>query len=431
MNDLLTRQKDTESSLDLLITLYGKILTGENETVGLNIDTIRHDITECLQNFISINDSLIAYDGILRSQMDKLQNAKLQIDKLAGAQDVLEQQLSNLNKFSSKHTLNNSESTKDKTDLTTILQESIAENKYKSTLNRYLLLKDKHDSQDIPMSIESINESISLLNDADSNISKEIKLLQSFLNQLLDDQKLITTELRNNKQLINSERDKLLGQLNAINKRLIDILNNIGLPIPQTKSISIKDFLSNLSWSMDNNIKNSMNNIITENNHMIQHSTEFINLQLQSLKEQLTIKKSNTSTLINDKSFWSDCVSNIQNFEQNLQNIIINQNINTTNPDIIDLIRNEIFYLSKQLNLTDNIKLKTLVQTDIKVLNLAIKELSNTQDTIPTTANNNTANNNTANTNTANRFRFGSSQQDYTGKINNSNNNNNPNRKME
>lgn len=387
LSELLTKQKDNESALDLLVTLYGKILTGKNETVGLNIDVIRRDITDCLQDLISINESMIAYDGILKLEIDKLEKAKFKIDKLWKRQIEVKEQItylnndnqSNRNDQMAQKSKDRADQGIDKTGIINSLNKCIRDNKYKDSFDKYSKLKDSKANQDSPMSIDDIKRSINLLNDSNDSIQREIKLLQSYLNQLNNDQKLINNELRKNKQLINLERDKLYDYLNDINIKLIDTLNEIGLPVPKNKSNTITDILSNLNWNTNSNSQNTIERISLENNDMIAHSNEFIDLKISTLKEQLTLKKNNTSILINDKLYWVDCISHIQNFEQNLQNIMINQ-INVTNKDLADLIQIEIDFLLKQIKLTENKRLKSLLNNDINAMKLAINELSHTHE---------------------------------------------------
>ena len=418
LEDILKQQVEIDELFVYLCKLHERLLVGDSsdndhdplETISLN--KVRHDLIVCLNDFNTLNDMLISFDGAIKQEIQILEETRVEINDL-------KQRKTELLKERDQWTLNpnkvgSTDSNTAKNNSNNVIQIKTS---YRNTLDQYIELvgiqnttlfnhfsfidqdnqRTRENEEEISLTPKETVNSLRLLNACQSEIQKEIEALKTLLRDLEKDSQFITNERRQMISLVENQKYQIENQLSSIENDIIKLLNKCGFSFPKNSNpsfsfasinnSSISETLLSIWNSRDNhdNIPEDTNIYI-----VIDHSDEFIDSKINALEYQLKFRKKNSTNLLADKQLWQDCVQVLEELEDTLQNTLLNIGKDSTSTlpspsKLISMITAKIEYLKASLNNTNTIRLKDLINHEITNLQMACDELSfnsNHQDKI-------------------------------------------------
>lgn len=392
LEETLQQQVEIDELFNHLAKLHRIALFGDDSndsTVGkieenLSLNRIRHDITVCLNDFIALNNMLISFDGKIKAEINSLQEAKISINKIKSRQIELQRQKKewqyqnrlNKNERSSLSNSSKSDSIEIKTSYIYKMNKYIEMVGINNTSLSHELIDDTGNPADLredrQMSGNQTIEALHLLDESHNEIQNEIKALDTLMNQLKKDAHFIENERRQQLGFIKSQQRQFDHELNNHEANIKRLLNNCGLVLPSSEDAPISKKLLHLSlyWDEEHN-----NKIKEENEDIINHSDEFIDLKIKSLKDQLTHRKNDSTKLSANKNIWKDCVDNLEELEDFLNQLLaVDQTISPSK--LVQKINIKIDYLESLTKYTENDKIKELISDEIYSLKMACEELS-------------------------------------------------------
>lgn len=395
LEDILKQQVEISELFDHLAQLHKFALLGQAEKTEeqnhieiskshISLTDIRHDITVCLNDFNVLNNMLISYDGKIKEQLNTLQQAKDHINDMKLERTRIRQQQQ---EWSGENRENVSDSVSD------IGKDEMIEIKtsYKYKMNKYIeliginntRLATQPDSteanpdiiKDEPGNIltgRKTTRALSLLDESFQEIQNEITSLNSLITSLKRDATFIANERKDRISYMKLQQRKFDNELSQVEKNIKRQLTICGLQLPSNDNIPISQRILHLSFYQDDE---QIKKLEQESEDIIEHSDEFIDLKIKELKDQLTHRKYNSPKLLADRNLWQDCVTNLEELED-----FINQAIGRDTPisssKLIQKIKIKIGYLESLLTFTENEKIKSLINYEIYSLKMACKELS-------------------------------------------------------
>lgn len=369
------------------IALFGddsKDSTAEIIEENLSLNRIRHDITVCLNDLNALNNMLISFDGKIKTEINSLQETKISINKIKSRQIELQKvrkewQYRNISNTDEKSVLQNppkGDSIEIKTSYRYKMNKYIemvgidnTSLSHKSTSDTDYFIDSREDHQ---LTGNQTIEALQLLDESHNEIQNEIKTLDTLMNQLKKDAHFVEIERRQKLGFIKSQQRKLDHELHTHEANIKRLLNNCGLVLPSSDDVPISHKILHLSLYWD---EQHSNKIKEENEDIINHSDEFIDLKIKALKDQLTHRKNDSTKLTANKNIWKDCVDNLEELEDSLNQLLaVDQTILPSK--LIQIIKIKIDYLESLIKYTENNKIEELISDEINSLRMACEELS-------------------------------------------------------
>lgn len=408
LEEILKQQVEIDDLFTHLCKLHERLLVGDNsENDGVSLQTVslnkvRHDLIICLNDFNTLNDMLISFNGAIKNNIQVLEKARLEINNLKQKKCELlkERDLWILNPNTTGSVSSNTSNNNDN-DIIKI------KTSYRHKMNQYIDMigvknitlfnhpsftykdneKNKGSEEETPLTAKQTIDSLRLLNNCQLEIQNEIVTLKTLLNNLEKDSQLIKNERKQMISLIEYRRNQIENQITNVENNIIKLLNKCGFLFSDNSNSSFS-FTSTNSGAISEkllNFWNSKNNhdIITEKTNIdivVDHSDEFIDLKIKILTDQLDSRKKNSTNLLADKQLWQECVKALEDLEDSLQGALLNlgKDSNSTLPlpsTLISMITDKVDYLKTSFNNTDNLRLKKLINNEIGNLKMACDEL--------------------------------------------------------
>ncbi|CAL9729225.1 autophagy-related protein 23 [Monosporozyma unispora] len=409
LEEILQQQVEIDQLFDHLVKVHKIALLGDdnnnssNQKIkdNLSLNNIRHDITVCLNDFNVLNNMLISYDGKIKGDIDFLRKAKISISKMKQRQNELQRKQNEWNyttEVIEKEHLASQPSNGNSIEIKTSYRYKM--NKYIEMVgidNTSLSQEPTNDvdnskviNDDVELTGTQTKKALHLLDESYNEIQNEIKALDTLMNNLKKDASFIEKERRQKLGYIKLQQRQFDHELNSLETNINDLLNKCGLVLPSNVGVPISQKLFHLSLYWNEQRKRKLKE---ENGDIINHSDEFIDLKIKELKDQLTHRKSNSSKLLADKKLWEDCVTNLEELEDYLNQVLaMDQTILPSK--LIQKISIKIDYLESLLRYTENVKIKELIDDEIYSLKMACKELSPKRTQISQTSENKDDNSN-------------------------------------
>lgn len=408
LEDVLKQQVEIDELFVYLCKLHERLLVrndsdnDDNSLQAISLNKVRHDLIVCLNDFNTLNDMLISFDGAIKQDIQILEEAKLEINTLKQRKGELLKQRDQWVLTSNSTNFTDSNITKNNNDVMQIRTS------YRNKIDQYIGLvgiqnttlfnhsgftiqgneRFKEYEEEISLTPKQTIDSLRLLNDCQSELQKEIKALRALLSNLEKDSQFIINEKRQLTYLIEYQRNQIEKQLVSIENDVVKLLNKCGFLFPKNSEASSPFAPSNnssISKKLLNfwNLRDNHDSIPEDTNiyMVIDHSDEFIDSKINTLKYQLKSRKKNSTNLLVDKQLWQDCVKTLEDLEDSLEKTLSDVDKGSNSvllppSTLLSMITNEIDYLKGSLNNTNNPKLKNLIQHEIANLQIVCDELS-------------------------------------------------------
>ncbi|EJS42631.1 atg23p [Saccharomyces arboricola H-6] len=380
LNQVLEKKEEISQYLANLVELHGKALSDVNS--ASQVSHIRKDITICLNDLCRINDLLVSHDGLLKREIGSLLRDKQDLLDLNQSEQLLWKERESWDIEQEADTAQ-VDYVIDKNAIISISSH------YRSSLNKYIesvgaentVLSFADDSnprieetQNMNFSADQMTHNYKLLQLTHRQAKSEIIKLETLLRDFKKDDKFIQQELKRQSGRIHSEIGNIDFHLSKIEESKIQLMKRIGFesPLTQEKSLSEKLFNIRLSGTDDNQ---SERETITKRNFV--HMKDLIELRIDSLQEQLSENKNETSTLVSQCDLWMNCQRKVRD----LENELITKLQKTTNSristnEMTEMIKSTIQYLNSLLDSSDAELTTTLISNERDVLSKACEELS-------------------------------------------------------
>lgn len=375
LEDVLRQHAEIVDFLKSLVTVHRQSLKDENSSMQL--DDIRKDIYICFNDLCKLNEMLITCDGEIRETIEMLKSSREKLDKLAKREVKL----------------------KDEKKKWSIKIPPLSESKtpinihsgYRPLINQYIELVGATNTSLAAEPTESkgskdeigdyggnkvgdrrqLIQSVALLQACHDESVKDIKNLESLLRDFKKDQAFIVKELRSHQTRIRHEtngKDESLAKLYQSKKKL---LKKVGLAIPDTsESSSLSHKLFKLQLSEENRKREQ------EQQDIANHASEFIDMKIHSLQDQLTHKKEDSSNLVTQRNVWGQCVQLVKDLEDRLSTALTGQD-EFPFDQIKIWLKNAISDLNAANDTAENDILITLIVDEREVIEKALVEISN------------------------------------------------------
>lgn len=388
LEEILQQQVEIGDLFDHLVRLHKTALFGGDNDTGeqLSLNRIRLDIRVCLNDFNVLNNMLISFDGKIKQEIRSLEAVKTSVNNLKLRRKALLSQKEKWGYNSSKR------SSKGSCKPLKFTQSDVIEIKtaYRHSMNEYIQLVGRNNTslssvspdngdQDPHMKVKEEKEltaqqtieALRILDKSYTDIQQEIKSLTSLLDNMKKDATFLETERRQKFSFLKLQQHSIDRELGSIDANIKKLLKSCGFSLPSRDDMPMSQKLLHLSLYWDDRHNRKLEE---ENNDIIDHSDEFIDLKIKELKDQLTHRKDNSTNLIADKNLWNDCISNIEDLEDDLHQSLANgHTIDATR--LIQKINVKITYLESSLAYTENEKIKNLINDEIEGLRMACSEV--------------------------------------------------------
>ncbi|CCD27139.1 Atg23p NDAI_0J02470 [Naumovozyma dairenensis CBS 421] len=396
LDELLKQQEEISNLLDTLILVHKNALIDDTKS-SISITNLRKDIAICFNDIYKLNDMLISFDGESKETISFLTSNKDKFIKLINQEtELLEEQKhwsENMDKIIGLSSSQEKPSSHDAEVYIDELTRISITSSYRSILNQYIelvgitntsLASEQNEvsssSSSVPLSRDDLFKSMELLQATKETNLKEIKQLESLLKNFRKDQTLIENELKRQRAKIQNEKLRIQLELNKLNTRKSKLISSCGYNDKgshQHQSDTLTHKLLNFSLENRDHVTLEEDRIkIKETNSRF---LQFIDVKIESLRDQLAHRKDNSSTLLNQKNIWYDCIDILSDLENSLVEIINTNPMNKiSSRKMVEEINTTIEYLSavlKSLPSNENDKLKTLLENERSVLQKAYDEL--------------------------------------------------------
>ncbi|CCE61851.1 hypothetical protein TPHA_0B01780 [Tetrapisispora phaffii CBS 4417] len=339
LDDVLKKNVEIKDFLDSLTALHRRALSrGESEGNAIDsnvydVNMIRNDILIAFNDLVSLNERLIHFNGKINSEIVSVKNTRVKYLNLIELENQLLVERSKWEPQMSKSEGENTYEQQENNTITINLNHRDPMNKYIELIgidNTALNNTDNDIDNDVE-DRETILNSLNLLNDCETRLSKNINNLQMILNTMKKDMNFVNKE----KTIINRKKvfeiDKLNEKLAKLKSKKIRLLSKIGLNLPeqhrqQSQFPSLTYFNNDLHYSnilmstfSINQSKDSNNDDIEHN--ILNHAIDFMDLKIKDLQEHLSYKKENTNSLSQQRNIWESVINIINELELKTKNI--------------------------------------------------------------------------------------------------------------
>lgn len=360
LEDVLQQHSEIVEFLKSLVVIHKNAL--EEQDVSLKIPSIRKDVYICFNDLCKLNEMLIACDGEIKEAIETLQISKEKFTRLVKKESKL---LEDKKKWS----LEPSQMMASRIPIT-------VESSYRSLLNSYIelvgvsntvLVNDR--TEERALDREQLMRSVGLLKASQDEISKDIKRLEALLRDFHKDQAFISKELRDKQARIRYETNSINGDLAKIHHSKMKILSKVGLAIPENQGSFLSQKLFHLQLSDENTKKTQ------EQEDIADHAVEFMDMKIQSLQDQLTHKKEDSSSLASQRNLWGECIQIVEDLEHRLE-AALNDKHQPTAGQINVWLESTIKNLNSVISVCEGEIITTLVMDEKSAIEKALQEVS-------------------------------------------------------
>ena len=367
--------------LNSLVFLHENALV--DQSLSLELDDIRRDILICFNDLYKLNEMLITCDGEIKEEIDMSKKAKQKLIKLSEKEGKL---LAKKKLWDVSNDVESDVHNEDNASVTIGCTYRSAMNDYISlvgvsntTLNETLYRRNEEYDEESSVEREKLLKSLSLLDNCHKYLGKEIQQLETLLITYRKDLSFVEKEIKHQNLKVQNETRVIDDELDKIHKSQKHLLSKVGLAFPDlNKNIPLTQKFINLTLNQlnDENEKQQIRRD-QEERDIIDHATEFIDLKIKSLQDQLTYKKDDSSALAEQRNIWEQCIQCLSDVENRIKCNLSTDDSNEVKPStIIELIKEAISDLNGILEITDGTVIYKLVSSEKSVLEQAILELS-------------------------------------------------------
>ncbi|CAR26612.1 hypothetical protein ZYGR_0H04300 [Zygosaccharomyces rouxii] len=366
LENILRQHAEIVDFLKSLVMVHRRALQDDN--LSSQLDGVRRDIYICFNDLCKLNDMLIACDGEIKETVGMLKSSKEKFGKLADKEIKLQDE-------KKKWSLEFSPLPESKVSIP-------ISSSYRPLLNQYIELvgatntslaaepTTERDEENGFVDRRRLLQSAELLQACHEESIKDIKQLESLLRDFKKDQAFIITELRSNQARIRRETIRIDESIDKIHQSRKKLLNKVGLAIPEAPEFSfLSHRLFNLQLNEDNKKREQ------EQQDIANHASEFIDMKIRSLQDQLTHKKEDSSNLITQRNLWGECAQLVKELEDRLSTALTSKD-GLPSGQIKNWLKKTIADLNTTIAATDSDILITLITDEKEVIEKALVEIS-------------------------------------------------------
>lgn len=360
LEDVLRQHAEIADFLKSLVVVHKRALQEQN--LSLQLPGIRKDIYICFNDLCKLNEMLIACDGEIKETIEMFKASKEKFAKLIKKESALVEE--------------KKEWSLEAPQISTSRIPVTIESGYRSLLNRYIELVGATNTSLVDgQNHDGVTErgqltgSMALLQACNDEVARDIKQLEALLRDFKKDQAFVSKELRNNQGRIRHEIYSIDESLTKVEHSKKKLLAKVGLAIPDTQGSFLSQTLFNLQLNEEQTRK------MQEQDDIANHATEFIDMKIQSLQDQLTHKKEDSSSLLNQRNLWGECIQAVEDLENRLDAALNNEH-NLPAGQIMTWLKDTISELNTAIAVCDSEILKTLVTDEKEIIEKALREIS-------------------------------------------------------
>lgn len=365
LQDVLVEQSELHGLLDQLVVVHARALN--EPPLNFRLETIRDDISVCLEDLVRMNESLIMTNGQLQTQLAVLRKSINQMKKLNRRFQSLTENIA----FWSNSTPLEQDVKED--DLPGRVSKSFD---YRQLFDQYRELQNIEEQARPTACVKDdddmLRKSLSLLDALDLQTEETIMELKNTIQEIQKDRDFISREKHRIQALVNDKIVSANKELENIAYRQIEILNNVEYKLPDLP-VKSKFEIPFFGTQAIGHLKlaKEINNVRT-----IEHIYEYIELKIDHLENELGRCKDRFCNLKEQQESWGKCVKLVRRLEDDLR-IEIRRESSTLHMNILRLIQETMKCLEDMTKDRSNDLLKTLIGNELEVLQKACDEINN------------------------------------------------------